>query len=140
MKWDNLRLVPSTTRVVRTIAALMMLNPVLTGCATTMMVDEVFLGDPVELDFRVVHSDLPDAMVLWRESPGHNETALTFNPPYIGCEEVSFYVNAIKKKSKPLTHKSKEFSLVTLDNESAELAIWENIPSNDKCAVLLTRL
>ena len=128
----------SITKEIQTIIALTLLIPILTGCATSMMVDVVFIGDPVELDFHLVHSDLPDAMVYWREKPGFNETALTYNPPIEGCDKVNFYVNPIKKKGKPLAQNAKDAVLVTLENELDEMVLWENIPESDKCAVLLT--
>ena len=47
----------------RAVITLVLLSTVLTGCATAVLIDDAFIGDPVELDFHVVHADLPNAMV-----------------------------------------------------------------------------
>ena len=56
--------------IFQAVIILTLLMIVLTGCATAVLIDDAFIGDPVELDFHVVHADLPNAMVYWRESPG----------------------------------------------------------------------
>jgi len=123
--------------IFQAVIILTLLMIVLTGCATAVLIDDAFIGDPVELDFHVVHADLPNAMVYWRESPGFTESAMTVNPPYAGCTKVNFYVNPAKK-AKPLGRNAKEFSLLSFYNEATERALWNNIPVSDKCAVLLT--
>jgi len=121
----------------RIVVALDFLSIFLTGCATAITTDTVFIGDPVELDFHVVHADLPNAMVYWRESPGFHKSALRFNPPYTDCDKVNFYVNPTKKDAKALDDNAGETTLITLEDESGERALWNKIPVSDECAVLL---
>lgn len=125
-------------KVVRTLTSITFSFVAIAGCVTTHLADDVFIGDPAELEFRVIYSDLPNATVFWREEPGFIDSALVFNPPYTGCHDVSFYINPNNKKAKQVTQRLKKYTLIVLENESDELALWEYIPESDNCAVLLT--